>query len=651
MADILDNLEPLLPAPPSRGRRIFKFAGIFLLVILILAVVVFGASAAYISIYNGKVYPGVYAGSYALRASEPEDVKKFIEDLNNKLSKEGVMFAAKTSRAELEFKLNTVSAGDAGELIALDGDALAARAFAVGRAGPWYQKLFSPWSFFWSPHHLPAPLLIDEKSVADILTGNLTKISDAPRDAGVKFRDWPNGQVEIIPEAAGQDFDINAALELMRNNLAQLNFGTITLTARNFSPAIKLADAQKAAPRAREILNYGNLSLNYIDPQTKARREWTLDAATLGGWLAFKKDDAGTVIFALDETQIREYLTNLRGQIDEPAQNAKFVVENGKVKEFQASRSGLKLDLNKTMTDLTAAFIQRNYHQSGISKAVNLTVQVAEPDVKISGINGFGIEEVVGVGVSSFAGSPKNRIKNITNAVKLLNGALVKPGEEFSTLRLGGPYTEENGYYPELVIKGDEIIPEVGGGMCQIGTTVFRMAMNAGMDITARRNHSLVVHYYSDPVNGKPGTDATIYEPYLDMKFKNDTGGYLLLQAEVDYKKQELVFTLWGQSDGRKGWYTHPEVSKWIPAGETQTRTTDTLKPGEKKCQEAHKGAVANFTYSRITSSSQKIDRVFESFYRPLPQICLIGATSTPAVEISGDIAPATILDAESAGE
>ena len=164
--------------------------------------------------------------------------------------------------------------------------------------------------------------------------------------------------------------------------------------------------------------------------------------------------------------------------------------------------------------------------------------------------------------------------------------------------------------------------------MCQIGTTLFRMAMNAGMPITERRNHSLVVGYYADPVNGNPGTDATLYEPLVDFKFLNDTGNYLLLQAEIDYKKQQLTFTLWGKSDGRKGWYTHPTVSRWIPAGEPKDIEVDNLKPGEKKCQNAFRGAVASFTYTRVTPSGEKIDRVFDSYYRSLPKICLVGKTA-----------------------
>ncbi len=619
--------------------RVFKVIGVVALVVLVLAAVGFGVSAAYVSFYSDKVYPGVYAGSYHLGGSSEGEVKKFIEDLNNRLAKEGVAFDARTARASTSFKINAVSGGDTvGEIIAFDGDSLANLALSAGRAGQWQEKLFYPPLLRFKKVVLSAPMRINEPAAAEILRDNLQKLSDDPRDANILFHNWPDGQLEIIPETAGQSFDIPAVISQIQTDLSRLRFDTIKLAAKHFYPAITLKEAQVAAPRAREILNYGSLSLNYIDPQTKARREWVITSAQFGEWSRLKKDASGVVIFSLDKNFADKYLDELRLSIDVPARDAKFEMENGKVKEFQASRVGLRLDLEKTYADLSKAFEERNYHPSSVSKTVGLTVVAEEPKVQMSGINDLGIEGIIGAGVSSFAGSHTNRIKNIANAVKLLNGVLIKPGEEFSTLRFAGPFTEENNYLPELVIKGNEIKPEVGGGMCQIGTTVFRMAMNSGMDITQRRNHSLVVHYYADPVNGNPGTDATVYDPVLDMKFINDTGGYLLLQTEVDYKKQELIFTLWGKLDGRKGWYTHPTVSKWIAAGESQEKISDTLKPGEKKCQEAYKGAVASFIYTRVTTSGIKIDREFESFYRPLPQICLVGAvvaSSTPMVEVS----------------
>ena len=104
-------------------------------------------------------------------------------------------------------------------------------------------------------------------------------------------------------------------------------------------------------------------------------------------------------------------------------------------------------------------------------------------------------------------------------------------------------------------------------------------------------------------------------------------GNYLLLQTHMNYTTQDLTFTLWGKDDGRKGSYTHPTISKWYSPGEKITRKTTELKEGVEKCQSAFTGASASFIYTRITSSSEKIERVFDSYYRPLPQICMLGVS------------------------
>jgi vancomycin resistance protein YoaR len=263
--------------------------------------------------------------------------------------------------------------------------------------------------------------------------------------------------------------------------------------------------------------------------------------------------------------------------------------------------------------------------------ALPLVLEVAEAETDLSDTNNLGITEILGVGYSSFAGSPLNRVKNIQNGASKLHGLLIPPGETFSAIDHLRPFTIDAGYLPEKVIKGDEIVPEIGGGLCQIGTTLFRMAMNSGVDIAERRNHSLVVSYYNDPTNGLPGTDATIYEPAPDFKFTNDTENYVLIQAEVDTTNQDLFFTLWGTNDGRKGSYTLPQVSKWIEPGPAKIIETTKLAPGVRECQSAFRGANTSFTYTRSLPNGTTESEVFDSYYRPLPQICLVGVA--PEVE------------------
>jgi vancomycin resistance protein YoaR len=269
-----------------------------------------------------------------------------------------------------------------------------------------------------------------------------------------------------------------------------------------------------------------------------------------------------------------------------------------------------------------------------VTSSLQLAIALVEPEITTGEVNDFGIEDILGVGYSSYKGSPTNRIKNIRFAVtKKLNGILVKPGETFSMLNALKPFTEEGGYLPELVIKGDRIKPEVGGGLCQVGSTMFRAAMNSGLDIVERRNHSLVVNYYNDHRNKMPGADATIYDPAPDFKFKNDTAGNILIMTDMNEKTQELFFTLWGKSDGRKGYYDPPTLHNWIPTGPAKDIITDELPEGKKKCQEPHPGAVASLKYHRELPSGELVTRVFESHYRPLPRICLIGGTPTATAD------------------
>jgi len=139
-----------------------------------------------------------------------------------------------------------------------------------------------------------------------------------------------------------------------------------------------------------------------------------------------------------------------------------------------------------------------------------------------------------------------------------------------------GKINKEEGFLPELVIKGNRTIPEYGGGLCQIGTTMFRLALNTGLPITERRPHSYRVSYY-EPA----GTDATIYNPWPDLKIINDTNHHLLLQTEI--KGNELIFKIYGTLDGRIVETTKPELSNITPPGPIQYVETTELLPGEKK--------------------------------------------------------------------
>lgn len=625
---------------PKLKSAVLKVFSVIFISAVLLAIIL----TAYIFWYKGRAYPGVYLDSYSLGGLTGEGIKSFVENLNNKLTKEGVAInVANGGNQNRSIKLNTILAGDSTvELIRFDTEAIVKEALLAGRESGWIQNFFGPWWHrFGVPKKILAKTAVNNGVVADVLRSLLANYEDTPHNAQIVFEPGSTTKYNIIAEKPGQAFNYPNIINQIKTSLAMLNFLPIAVKAQPFMPTVTKINAIELAPKLPQIFNYGSLVLNYVDPQTNLRRDWVITSKEFASWIIIKRGTDNNFIFSLDSKQVNNYFnTQLRPNIDLLAEDAKFVIKDDKVKEFTGSRSGRQLDAKKTYEELAQIFEERNFNPAEPLKTITVSVNLSEPQIKTADVNNLGITDVIGVGVSTFKGSHVNRIKNIANAVKKLNGILIKPGEEFSANKSLGPYTVEAGYLPELVIKGREIKPEIGGGLCQIGTTLFRMAMNSGMNITARRNHSLVVNYYGDPVNGNPGTDATLYGDAIDFKFLNDTGNYLLLQAEINYKTQQLVFTLWGKPDGRKGWYSHPKVSKWIPAGEPEeVQVSDgTLKVGETKCQDEYKGAVASFTYSRLTPLGEQIDKVYESFYRPLPKICMVGVASSSTTAVAPNV-------------
>lgn len=153
----------------------------------------------------------------------------------------------------------------------------------------------------------------------------------------------------------------------------------------------------------------------------------------------------------------------------------------------------------------------------------------------------------LGSGISSFAGSPDFRIKNIRVGSSRVDNYWIGAGEEFNFNRTIGPITQKAGFALGYVIKGNSLVKEEGGGLCQVSTTVFRAALNAGLPITERHEHSYQVSYY-----GKPGYDAAVYAPLKNLRWKNDTGGMLMMQVDWNPDEGLLMVSLFGQKDGRK---------------------------------------------------------------------------------------------------
>jgi len=463
---------------------------------------------------------------------------------------------------------------------------------------------------------------IDKKEVEKIIQENFKQFEIPAKDATLKIStssDSGDINYSVEKEKMGKIINYKNALKKIEFNLSKLDNSTINLSDDIKYPKIHKRDCLNVESQTRALLTQAPINLKYRE------ETWEINKETLAKWLQLEKNK-NEIEVAPSWDEIKKYLEkNIASKINKDPIDARFEIENGKVTQFKASQDGIKVELDKTAQDL-----KKTIKNTATSTSLISTKKISSK-INIDNANNLGIKEIVGTGHSNFAGSPANRIHNITVGANSISGLIIKPGEEFSLVGALGAITAETGYKPELVIKGNKTVPEYGGGLCQIGTTMFRTALNAGLKITERRSHTYRVSYY-EPA----GTDATIYNPKPDFRFTNDTDSNLLIQHRIE--GYDLYFDLWGTDDGRQVTTTDPVIYNITSPGPTKIIETTDLEPGQKKCTEsAHNGADAYFDYLIEYPDGKTRERRFYSSYSPWRAVCLEGVEKLPTEGEEGE--------------
>lgn len=269
--------------------------------------------------------------------------------------------------------------------------------------------------------------------------------------------------------------------------------------------------------------------------------------------------------------------------------------------------------------------------------AVPTMVVSARVDIALE-LQDQGIRELVGMAYTRYDGSPPNRQHNVTTGTNKFNGILIPQGAVFSFDENIGPVDGENGYLKELVIKPEGTIPEYGGGLCQVSTTLYRAALYTGLPIVDRRPHSYAVSYYAQ-VAGH-GLDATVYPPNIDMKFKNDTAGPLLIQSYTI--GTSAYFKFYGTKDTRTVAMEGPFISNHRSAPAEVLEVPDAkLKPGQRKqVEKPHPGFDALWRRSVTMPNGDVLKEDIKSRYRATQAKFLVGGPVVPVKTDGGDVNP-----------
>ncbi|MBI5071954.1 VanW family protein [Candidatus Falkowbacteria bacterium] len=625
----LANPEVKIAEATPRKFIIKKWHKIVIAIFLLLIVLPTATVFAFEEVFSDKIFPGVKIGDLNIGGKTNDHAFNLLNETTRTYNEEGVTFIYQNKKASVVPLVTAPTDPDLSRSVfTLDNKGTIEEAMALGRSGNFWNDLKQHFYLLLFGQKLKLKYQLNEEEILAVLKENFGYLEKPIKDAQLEI--ITNGRTvstKVSDEEDGQVFDYSSAID---EAFAKVSVLDTTPTPIDFvagKAKIKKAEATLAADRAKKLAGLCLISVK------ENKKIWNITQDQIRLWMEFQLTP-NSVIAGLNKEKTEEYLKTLAKTIDVAPQNAKFTIENGVVKEFQLHQGGKELNVEASYNIINDYLI--NFDETKIpascpsnykldnSDIIQLIVKITAPQIPIGSLNNLGIQELVGEGISDFSGSPVNRRHNIAVGAAKLNGVLIAPGEEFSTDKTLGEISGRTGYLQELVIKGDKTIPEYGGGLCQIGTTMFRVALNAGLPITERRPHSYRVVYY-EPA----GMDATIYSPSPDLKFINDTPAYLLLQTKID--GNELIFELWGTPDGRKVEITTPRVFNFVSPGPTKIVETTDLAPGEKKCTErAHTGADAAFERTIASKDGEIKTETWTSHYVPWSAVCLVGKEPTP---------------------
>lgn len=601
--------------------------GVFAIVIPVILVV--WAIGDFEMRYSERFYPGVFIGGEPVGGQTYSEALNHFKEKKEKLEREGLTLEIEGSRAAQEIKIPMFSEGLSADISIEyfsfgDFENTVREAYEWGHSINLLSRSKDQLRLLFGEKNFNFTVSIHREALNSLLANEVNNFFKKSVPAGFLFE---KNKILISKEVIGENINAEELINILKGKLAQFDVSPAIFQAHTEIPNVRETDLEPFLDFASNIARKTNLVLQYKD------RSWKIKGPKLVTWLTVRKGGG----IGIDRAKLEDYLTNTVAKIiDNPPKDSRFEMRNGKLIEILPGRSGNIVDVDKTMQKIGKIItsLEAEFNPKNGTIYLPIETMIVEPKVTKDTVDKYKIKDLVGEIRTNFTGSTPGREHNIKIGVGTITGLVIAPGAEFSAVRAVGHVSAKEGYLKELVIKEDRTTKEFGGGLCQVATTLFRLALNAGMLITERINHRFVVQYY-----GKPGTDATVYGPHPDFRFVNDTGNYLLLQGRVDSESKQVIMELYGQRDGRSAEISEPTLYNKIPAPPTKYILSDELPMGKTKCTEkAHDGITSDVLYTVKYADGTVKKRNFRSVYQPWQAVCLVGTAITPVESEINDI-------------
>ena len=566
-------------------------------------------------IYAGRIFPGVSVGGVDLSGLSPNDAAlKLSQTLSYPINGK-VLFRDAD-------KLWVASPSELG--MVFDPSASSLAAYDFGRSGGLFGALAGQVTAGGLGSDV-APVIIFDQRVAYTYLQNISTQTDRPVvEANLRVE---GTTVTAEPGQLGRSLNLDATLIYLGAQLQSFRDGEVALVIQETAP--RLLDVSSQAEAARQILSQP-LVLTIPNFREGDPGPWVYDIPVVTNMLAVNIVDnngKAEMKVGLERVALRDTLTELKTFVDRLPANARFVFNDatGQLEPISASAIGRSMDVEASILAINDALLRGEH-------TVALSVGEQQPLVADTATGAeLGVVQLVGEQTTYFYGSSDARIQNIVAAAERYHGLLVAPGETFSMGSVLGDVSLENGFAEALIIYGGRTIKGVGGGVCQVSTTLFRTVFFAGYPVAERYSHAYRVSYYEMDASGSvdtdfAGMDATVYFPLVDFKFVNDTPSWLLMETYVNVGARTITWKLYSTSDGRSVTWETTGPSNVVPPPEPLFEENPELKRNEiKQIDYAAQGADVNVTRTVWINGQVYFTDQFQTHYQPWQAICEYG--------------------------
>ncbi len=567
--------------------------------------------------YWRRIYPGVHVGGVVLSGLTVEQAAARLRAAYAYPEQAGIT---------LTYEGQTWTVAPAAIGFVLDAGGTAQAAWEVGRAGSWWQRRADRLRAWWAGVDVPLRTVFSEPWAAAFLQAQVAPAVERPvQEAQI----WLEGtQVHSRRGQAGRRLDVEATLAALAEHLARFSSGPVPVVVREVPPQV--VDPEPTAARVRALLAQPvTLTLPPNDRQPAG--PWSIPPEQVAASLRIVpgNDAQGrpALTIQVDADAWRPVLEDLAQQLAQDPVNARFTFDEatGEIVLLQPAVWGRRVDVDASLAALQTALAQG---RSQVQLAVTYTPPPVTDDARAADL---GITALVAEHTTYFYGSSPERIHNIQVAAARFHGYLVAPGEVFSMATVLGDVSLDNGYAESLIIYGDRTIRGVGGGVCQVSTTLFRTVFFAGYPIVERHPHAYRVLYYEQTASGRldprlAGLDATVYVPLVDFKFKNDTPYWILMEVEVNPAARFITWRLYSTPDGRKVvWDTTGLQDKEEPPEPLYIENPALAKGEIKQVDWAVEGARVTVLREVYRAGTLLYRDEFTTHYRPWRAVCEYG--------------------------